>query len=192
MQSRREFIASLAAAAASVAIPSMGMASASRPGSRLDMLVPLIDPALDIRNSHTDERLRVRFHSASGYDMSAVARINHIMRDWREDEVVQIDVRLFWGLAAIRHAAMKDGHSGEITLLSAYRTQKTNVHLREMGYNAAINSLHLRGKANDFILAGTRVSDIARYAEWLEVGGTGHYRDSFVHIDSGPVRRWNG
>lgn len=145
-----------------------------------------------MKNAHTDERIRVHFHTPTGYDMSSVARLNAIMRDWRQNEIVQMDVRLFWGLAAIRQAAMKDGHSGQITLLSGFRTQKTNALLRERGYGAAKNSLHLRGMANDFILEGTQVVDIARYAEWLQVGGTGYYRkSSFVHMDSGPVRRWN-
>jgi uncharacterized protein YcbK (DUF882 family) len=192
MLSRRRFLTSIAAFCGAAAIPSLGLATSSRPGSRLDQLVPLIDPSLEIHNAHTDERIRVRFHTPTGYDMSAVVRLNAIMRDWRENEVVQMDVRLFWGLAAIRQASMKDGHSGEITLLSGYRTEKTNALLRSKGYGAARNSLHLRGKANDFILEGARVSDIARYAEWLQVGGIGYYRRSaFVHMDSGTVRRWN-
>lgn len=188
--SRRLFLSGLSGACLSAAIPSLGLASPKRAGSRLDQLVPLIDPVLDLRNPHTNERVFTRFYTLTGYDMAAVNQINALMRDWRENEVVQMDVRLFWALAAIRQAAMKDGHSGQIQLNSGYRSKKTNDNLRKLGYHTAVNSMHLKGQANDIVLEGTKVADIARYAQWLQIGGTGHYRNDFVHIDSGPIRLW--
>lgn len=165
----------------------------ARPDSRLDQLVSAIRPELRMFNANTNERMSTRFFGPTGYDPVEIRRINWFMRDWREGETRQVDVRLLWALAAIRQAAMKDGHDGEILFLSGYRSRKTNDLLRSQGRGAAKDSLHIAARANDFNLPGIPVSDVAKYAEWLEVGGVGLYRSShFVHIDSGEVRTWRG
>lgn len=69
-----------------------------RAGSNLDKLVPLIDPVLELRNAHTGEHEKIRFFGATGYNHSGIKRINYFMRDWRQKEVVQCDVRLYWAL----------------------------------------------------------------------------------------------
>lgn len=193
---RRGFITGAVAAVAGMAcLPALaeGHGDPIRPGSRLDRLVPSIDPVLRIVNAHTDERADVRFFTASGYDLAAVERLNWLWRDWRQGEAPQIDVRLWWGLAAIRAAAMKDGHSGDQILLSGFRTKSTNDMLRRRGYGAASRSLHLQARATDFRMEGIPTADLARFAAWLEIGGTGKYlRSGFVHIDSGDRRSWNG
>ena len=163
-----------------------------RPTSRLDQLVAAIRPELRMYNANTDERMSSRFYGSTGYDVVEIRRINWFMRDWREAEMKQVDVRLLWALAAIRQAAMKDGHDGEIRFLSGYRSRKTNNLLRRLGYGAAEDSLHISARANDFSLPGIPVWQVAEYARWLEVGGVGHYPGSFVHIDSGTVRHWEG
>lgn len=165
----------------------------ARPSSRLDQLVSAIRPELRMFNANTNERMSSRFFGPTGYDPVEIRRINWFMRDWREGEARQVDVRLLWALAAIRQAAMKDGHDGEIRFLSGYRSRKTNNLLRRQGYGAAQDSLHIRARASDFSLPGVPVAEVAKYAEWLEVGGVGLYRRSqFVHIDSGEVRSWGG
>ncbi len=164
----------------------------ARPNSQLDRLVPAIRPELRLFNANTNERMSTRFFGPTGYDSVEIRRINWFMRDWRESEVRQIDVRLLWALAAIRQAAMKDGHDGEVRFLSGYRSRKTNDLLRRLGYGAAEDSLHISARANDFSLPGVPVSAVAQYADWLEVGGVGHYPGSFVHIDSGERRTWTG
>lgn len=164
-------------------------ATPSRPQSRLDRLVPEIAPIVDLHNPNTGEKLRTRFFDGSSYDMEAVRQINWHFRDWRQKEAIQADVRLFWALAAIRASAMKAGHDGQLQINSAYRTRATNLALRRMGYSTADNSLHIDAKAVDFMVPGAKVADIAKLAEWLEIGGTGVYRN-FVHIDSGRLRRW--
>lgn len=199
MISRRGFTTRVAAAAASCllpGVPAMGkdldIPEPVRADSRLDQLVPLIDPYLDLYNPHTQEHIKVRFFGATGYNRSGLQEINVILRDWRQDEVVQCDVRLYWGLAAIRTAAVRDGLSGEIQINSGYRSKATNDLLRAEGYGAAVNSFHMRGRAVDFVVKGGQVEHVARYAQWLEIGGTGHYRGRFVHIDSGKKRVWFG
>lgn len=196
MVTRRKMMTWLAASSACALLPLPAMAATdadpSRPGSRLDTLFSAINPEIDIVNAHTDERVHVHFHGITGYDGDALRRLNHIMRDWREDFVQMIDLRLYWALAALRQAAMQEGHSGQIRLLSGYRSEKTNRLLRQQGYNAARESFHLRARAVDFTMENVNTTALARYAEWLEIGGVGHYQGRFIHIDSGRARRWRG
>ncbi|MFG6082238.1 YcbK family protein [Paracoccus litorisediminis] len=194
MLTRRSLILSVAASAALPLIPSFaGQAeAASRGKSRLDQLVRLIDPVVDLYSPNTEESLKVRFYGPTGYSPDAVRRINWFMRDWRQKETQQFDIRVVWGLAALRHAGIKDGNAGLIRVNSGFRTKKTNSLLRGMGYGVADNSFHLKAKAADITMPGASVADIATYAKWLEIGGTGHYPGRFVHIDSGEQRQWTG
>lgn len=190
--SRRGFLT----AAACCFIPALPAAAATAPdpirtGSVLDRLVPAIDPVVHLRNANTKEETMLRFFENGAYVEDSVRQLNWLFRDWRQEEAPQIDVRLYWALAAIRGGAMQDGHSGEILLLSGYRTRKTNEMLRRMGLKAASNSYHLKAQASDIRLEGVPMEELADYAEWLEVGGIGRYgRSNFVHIDSGPIRSW--
>jgi len=200
MLGRRSFLTNLACAAlvpATAVLPAMlptsGFANTpNRAGSRLDSLVRDIEPVLEIYNTNTKERAKFRFYRSSGYNMDAVREFNWIMRDWRQQETRQMDIRLLWGLAALRMSGIKAGNPGLIHANSGFRTNKTNDFLRARGYGAAKKSLHLEAKAVDFTMPGAKVSDLAEIAEWLEIGGTGHYRNRFVHIDSGPKRKWYG
>lgn len=199
MISRRGFIGKVAAVAACGVLPGipaiaqeLDIPEPVRAESRLDQLVPLIEPYLDLYNPNTRERKQVRFFGATGYNRSGLQEINVLLRDWRQEQVVQCDVRLYWALAAIRTAALRDGLSGEIQINSGYRSKATNDYLRSEGYRTAVNSFHMRGRAVDFVVKGGSVEHVARYAQWLEVGGTGHYRGRFVHIDSGEKRVWFG
>lgn len=196
---RRSFIGKVAATAACGLLPGIPAFAAGldipppvRTDSRLDKLVPFIEPYLDLYNPNTDERQRVLFFGTAGYDLKGLQTINYLLRDWRQKQVVQMDVRLYWALAAMRTAARRDGLSGEIQVNSGYRSRKTNDLLRAEGYGAAVNSFHTRARAIDFVVKGGDVANVAEYAQWLQIGGTGHYRGRFVHIDSGDQRVWFG
>lgn len=165
----------------------------SKAGSMLDRLVSRVDPYLEIVNAHTNERVTVRFFTPTGYDMDAVSKLNWIWRDWRDDESVQINPRLFWGAAVTRASAMKDGHDGVMTLLSGYRTKKTTMLLRSQGVGAALGSQHMKAAAVDMRFSGIPADKVSGFVEWLEVGGTGYYpRNNFTHMDSGDIRQWRG
>lgn len=170
----------------------VGSPHPSRPESRLDQLVSVINPELRMVNANTGEKMSGRFFTETGYDENIVDRINWFARDWREEKTRQMDVRILWALAAIRQAAMKEGFNGEIRFLSGFRTEKTNELLRQQGYNASRNSFHIKARAIDFSLPGVSVEAVYKYAEWLQVGGVGYYPGSFVHIDSGDRRTWRG
>jgi uncharacterized protein YcbK (DUF882 family) len=164
-----------------------------RPGSRLDSLMPVTDSYLDITNAHTNERVALRFIDNGNYDNRALRRLAWIFRDWRQNEDPEIDPRVYWALAAISDEARRGGSSGKITLLSGFRTKRTNTMLRSQGKGAASNSYHLHRRAADIRVEGVAMEHVADYAEWLGVGGVGRYRGSnFTHVDSGPTRTWNG
>lgn len=195
---RRRLLQGLGATAALPLLAGCGgglepLPSPWRPGSRLDSMIPATDPYLDITNAHTGERVALRFASNGDYDRRALRQLNWVFRDWRQDKSPEIDPRVYWALAAISGAARADGHSGQLTLLSGFRTKRTNNMLRREGTGAASNSYHLRRRAADIRLAGVEAGEVADYAEWLQIGGVGRYPGSkFTHVDSGPIRTWNG
>lgn len=192
----------LAVTGSLIGVPALALASGEVPlynpdpmrvGSRLDALVPFIDPTLEIVNPHTSEHIKVKFFNGSGYDIAAVSQLNQIWRDWRQEEAPQIDPRIFWGMAAVRTSAMKDGHDGIVTLLSGFRTRATTDYLRSRGVHASQNSQHMRACAMDITLHDVPCTKVAGFVEWLQVGGTGYYpSNNFTHCDSGDIRQWRG
>lgn len=191
----------LRGAAAATLLPLLGACGAGyeplpspwRPGSRLDSVIRGTDTYLDITNAHTGERVALRFMEGGALKKRAVRRLDWVFRDWRQDESPEIDPRVYMGLAAISYRARQYGHSGKITLLSGFRTRRTNDMLRAQGAGASSNSYHLRRRAADIRLEGVPQEEIAAYAEWLQVGGVGRYPSSgFTHVDSGPMRTWVG
>lgn len=162
----------------------------TRSGSRLDMLFPRGDSYLDIRNAHTDERVAVRFMDGRRPNRRALRQLDWVFRDWRGGEAPDMDQRIYWSLAALSHEARRQGHSGQITLLSGFRTPETTQLLQSRGVGAASKSYHMQRRAADIRFDGIPPEQIADVAEWLQVGGVGRYGSSFTHIDSGPIRTW--
>jgi uncharacterized protein YcbK (DUF882 family) len=82
---------------------------------------------------------------------------------------------------------ISNSHSN-IFLLSGYRSKKTN---KKVG--GVKNSFHPKGKALDFTLSDRSSYKIAKAARGLKAGGVGKYDKShFIHVDTGPVRSWQG
>ncbi|MEW5424595.1 YcbK family protein [Amorphus sp. 3PC139-8] len=194
MLTRRDALVAAAAAVVTIgtsrpswpAAPQTHDGSPARPGTNLDLLVPAIEPYLELTNQNTGETYKGHFFRIS-YDMDAVASLKWFLRDWRRSEVRDIDVRLYWALAALRMAAKKDGHDGKIVVTSGYRSKKTNSSIE----GAVPNSLHIDGRAVDFTVPGIPTSDLFTYIQWLGVGGVGHYpRRHFIHMDTGPEEHW--
>ena len=76
-----------------------------------------------------------------------------------------------------------------VIITSGYRTLKTNEYLRKNSSKVAKNSMHLVGRAIDFRIRNRSISTLEKAAEKLTPGGLGIY-SSFIHIDTGPYRRW--
>ena len=180
MTSRRALLGAFAAAAVCAA-PTFSKAAGFLRG------------AGDIRriamhNGRTGESLDTIYWLEGEYVPEALAEVNHIMRDWRQNEVITIDRRTVDIMAATRNLL---DVSEPYMLLSGYRSPKTNAMLRARSRGVARNSLHLKGQAADLRLSSRSVSQMFRAARACEAGGVGKYTGSnFVHMDCGDVRSW--
>ena len=141
-------------------------------------------------SGRTGESLNTIYWIEGEYIPEALNEINYFMRDWRSDEVRDMDPRTL-DIAAAAHRLLDVDES--FMLLSGYRTKRTNAMLREGSRGVARNSLHVQGKAADLRLRSRSVSQIYRAAMACEAGGVGKYsRSNFVHMDCGPIRTWGG
>lgn len=139
-------------------------------------------------SGRTGERLDTIYWVEGEYIRDAVAEINHFMRDWRTNDIKQIDLRTIDIMAASHNLL---DVSEPYMLLSGYRSPRTNAMLRSQSGGVARNSLHLQGQAADLRLASRSVGQMARAAAACRAGGVGSYSGSnFVHMDCGPVRSW--
>ena len=76
-------------------------------------------------------------------------------------------------------------------IISGYRSPKSNAMLAAKSGGVAKKSYHMKGMAIDIAMPGVSTDDLHKAALSLNAGGVGKYsRSGFVHIDSGPVRRW--
>jgi len=147
---------------------------------------------VDLRNVHTSETLHIRFHPANGGLLpDQPEALDHFLRDWRRNRAIAIDPGVTDSLARVVREARRHGWTGQVQINSGYRTRETNSALRRKGIGAARNSLHLTGQAIDFALPGLTPAKIGAMARQLLPGGIGTYA-TFVHIDSGKRRSWQG
>jgi uncharacterized protein YcbK (DUF882 family) len=80
-----------------------------------------------------------------------------------------------------------------IDIVSGYRSPKYNLMLRKKGHEVARDSQHTQGHAVDFRIPGVDVRALEAWALARRAGGVGLYLESkFIHVDTGPVRRWDG
>ncbi len=143
---------------------------------------------LSLVNNKTEEWLNTVYWADGEYIPDALEAFNHILRDWREDLAYQMDPRALDILSATQHLLKCDE---PFQVVSGYRTPKTNAMLRRRSRAVARNSYHMRGMAVDIAMQTRSVRQIWRAGLSLGAGGVGRYsRSHFVHLDSGPVRRW--
>lgn len=143
---------------------------------------------LSLHNVHTGERLTETYWRG-GYQAESLARINHLLRDWRSGEVIEIDRNLLDLLHAV---SQRLGTTETFDIISGYRSPKTNANLRKKSSGVAKNSFHTKGKAMDIHLPGQGLKGLRNAAWEMQAGGVGYYAKSgFVHVDTGRVRYWN-
>jgi uncharacterized protein YcbK (DUF882 family) len=143
-----------------------------------------------LHNLHTAETLDLEFFRGGTYVPDSIAAIQVLLRDFRNDEQHAIDPKLMDYLHDVaRHLRVDPVFS----VISGYRSPKTNAQLRERSSGVARHSLHLEGRAIDVRLAGVDCADLAGRALEMTRGGVGYYRQSdFVHLDTGAFRTWKG
>ena len=117
-----------------------------------------------------------------------MAEVDRVLRDFRTNEMHQIDPRAVDIVSATQYMI---GHDRPFSVISGFRSKRTNDALRRRSSGVAKNSYHIRGMAMDLRMKGVSSDTIANIGERLAAGGVGRYSSSnFVHLDSGPVREW--
>ncbi len=145
---------------------------------------------ISIQHMHTKELTTVTFRRDGRYVGEALDKLNNALRDWRNDDVIKMDPRLF-DIAWEVHREV--GSSSPFHVVSAYRSPGTNAMLRRRSRGVAKHSQHTMGKAMDFYLPDISTAQIRAVGMKLQRGGVGYYPTAntpFVHLDVGSVRSW--
>ena len=164
-----------------------GFAPAQPPGPPppLDTVSPR---SLSLVSFNTQETLTVTYWSNGAYHRDALDKLNHFLRDSRDNLKTEMDPLLF---DVLWHTMQIVGYGGSIEVLSAFRSPSTNAWLASVSRGVARDSQHMNGNAMDIRFPGVAVYQIRQAARALNMGGVGFYpRSGFVHLDTGPVRYW--
>ncbi len=144
--------------------------------------------SISLHHVHTNEDLTITYKVNGRYDDEALKKINHILRDWRKDETVQMDphlIDLIWDVYREVEA------TEPVWIICGYRSPATNAMLRRRSSGVAKFSQHMRGKAMDFYIPGVPLVKLREAGLRAQRGGVGFYPSSnFVHLDTGSVRHW--
>lgn len=146
--------------------------------------------ALNLINTHTQERATVVFKRDGVYDQNGLQELNRLLRDWRRNEVTRMDPQLF---DLIWDVYRRTGAQQPINIVCGYRSPATNNMLRSRSRGVAKFSQHTLGKAMDFYLPDVPLSTLRETGMKMQMGGVGFYPTSgspFVHMDTGSVRAW--
>ena len=148
------------------------------------------DRALRLYNLHTHERAVIVYKRNGVYDRAGLKTLNEFLRDWRRNQVTQIDPHL---LDLIWQVYKQAGSHDYIQVVCGYRSPPTNAMLRRRSRGVAKNSMHMRGKAMDFYIPDVPLAKLRAIGLRMQLGGVGFYPTSgspFVHMDTGNVRHW--
>lgn len=110
-----------------------------------------------------------------------------IFADTHDKVAVQMDPNLFSVLAKAQGWLASNQINRPIILTSGYRTEHTN----NMTEGAALNSMHLYGKAADIHMEGIPINYLGRLLRLSGGAGIGMY-SGFVHVDTWKERSWRG
>lgn len=171
-----------------LAAVAMGASSVLAPSATQTALANGDTRTLSFVHAHRNDVITVSFRVNGNYDRAALAKLNHFLRDWRNDAQTNMDPRLF---DVIWESYRSVGASGPVLVLSAYRSPNTNEMLRRRSRAVANNSQHMHGKALDFRFQNVNMHRVREVAIKMQRGGVGWYAGSnFVHLDVGSVRTW--
>jgi uncharacterized protein YcbK (DUF882 family) len=146
--------------------------------------------SLELKNLHTGEVLKVTFEREAGPDPETIAKLQHLLRDYRVNEEHTMDPALYGILCDLAEAT---GHEARYEVISGYRSPRTNAKLHAEGHGVAEHSQHMEGRAMDVRLIGCDLAVLHEAALKAARGGVGYYPSSnFVHVDTGRVRAWVG
>lgn len=132
---------------------------------------------------------RVRYCTSDGMlDRDGYAKLCLLLRDVKAGKLYAMDPRLLDVLCGLQRWGEANGRDAAINLLSGFRTLQTNSALE----GAALNSMHLYGRAADIVLEGFSSGLLgAMVRQFNPKGGSGIYLNrGFVHVDTGAARSW--
>jgi uncharacterized protein YcbK (DUF882 family) len=145
---------------------------------------------ISLHHIHTNEDITITFKRDGRYDEEALKKLNWFVRDWRKEEEIKMDPRLF---DLVWEASREVGGDKVIHVVCGYRSPATNAMLRARSSGVAKFSQHPLGKAMDFFVPGASLEELRNVGLRLQRGGVGYYPTSgspFVHLDVGNVRHW--
>ena len=175
---RRNFLIHASASALAVSFPQLILAKTH----------VVKEKSLSFLNLHTNETLQCCYSKNDKLNLDALAKINHILRDHRTQEVAPIDQKII-DLLHTLHTLTES--SAPFEIISGYRSPKTNQALRNSTTGVAKKSLHMQGKAIDVRLPDIELKKFRNVAISLQAGGVGYYAKSgFLHLDTGRPRNW--
>ncbi len=180
--SRREFLKYGCAGAVGTAIPFLTVQKVVAASNGVDTW------KVAFRNAHTDESFSGVYRVGDKYLPEAFERVNYVLRDFRTKEVFPMDPHVIDIICMVHQ---KIGASDPLSILSGYRSPKTNAMLGRRTRGVASNSFHMYGQAIDIRMPGYSTRKLRNIARSLQAGGVGYYpRSSFIHVDTGSVRTW--
>ena len=171
---------------------SHGLTGAGHNYSGLTRRVPALPQTperfVQLVNAHTNESLDAVYWRDGAYIPDTMHRINRVLRDHLSGDVHTMDPRLIDLLGELRRTM---GVSEPFSVISGYRSPRTNAWMARTERGVAAHSLHIKGQAADIELPGYDISTLHNTALAMAEGGVGYYpRSGFVHVDTGKPREW--
>lgn len=180
-------IAALVCAVAGLCAPALGVSVTGAALTGDIAARPVATRQLELHSLNTRETAIVTL-TDEGPTPDSLARLRHLLRDYRVNEEHDIDNGLLLQLSELARAA---GSAPVYEIISGYRSPRTNAALRAAGHAVAEHSLHMEGRAIDVRLRGYPLARLRDLALAAKRGGVGYYpRSNFVHLDTGRVRTW--
>ncbi len=178
IQLKRRCVLRLGTAALAAGLASPALANTGRARFR----------ALSLNNLHTGEKQVLDYWVDGSYVPDALEAANHLLRDWRNNEMHVIEPKL---LDLVHFLQQQVSGTSEVEVISGYRSPTTNAMLHERSAGVAAHSLHMQGMAMDIRLPDVALDRLHNAALALRAGGVGYYpSEDFVHVDVGRVRHW--
>ena len=169
-------------------VGSLGTAAALSGVARQAAAANVAAHRLTFYHIHTAEKLDITYREHGQVVPEALAAINRYLRDFRTEQIHEIDVALLDKLHAL--FTTFDAR-GNFEVISGYRSPHTNAVLRHVTTGVAEHSLHIEGRAIDVRLTSAKTTALRDAALALRSGGVGYYAESnFVHLDTGKTRSW--
>ena len=143
---------------------------------------------LHLYSTHLGQYFRAEYFDGERYNITGLFQIDRAMMDFRAWQIARIDLKLVALLQEIQDFV---GEHRKISILSGYRSPKTNNYLRRHSKGVAKHSYHVKAQAADIHIEGLKLYKLRDIAMGIRMGGVGYYpRSNFVHVDVGPVRHW--